>query len=44
MADNLPALSRAADSVLNMIARAASDPAVDIGKLCRSWMSGRFQT
>ena len=33
MADNLPALSRAADSVLNMIARAASDPAVDIGKL-----------
>lgn len=33
MPDQLPALTSQADSVLNMIARAAADPAVDIGKL-----------
>ena len=33
MADNLPALPDAAGSVLNVIARAASDPSVDIDKL-----------
>ena len=33
MPDNLPAITSQAESVLNMVARAASDPAVDIAKL-----------